>query len=116
VIEFLDCVFNSCLKLPVYEIGCWMILSEPGCEEQMTFPGSFAQASSSRLSEIPKDHLCHCTKSRLGELASPDQDNFSSRRASLAWARVRPRFYFCHCKRSRPSESSPPKRDNLSRL
>jgi len=51
VIELLDYVLNSYLKLFVCEIDCWMIMSESACEEQMRFPGSFAQASSSRLSE-----------------------------------------------------------------
>jgi len=34
--------------------------------------------------KIPEDHLCHCVKSRLGELELPERDNFLSRRASLA--------------------------------
>jgi len=74
VIEFLDCVFNSCLKLPVCEIGCWMILSEPACEEQMAFPGSFAQASSFRLSQ----------NTRRSPLSLRE---ISPRRAGVAWAR-----------------------------
>ena len=51
MIELLDYVFNLCLELLVWEIECWMKLSESACEEQMRNPGNFAQASSSRLSE-----------------------------------------------------------------
>jgi len=51
VIELPDYVFNLCLDLPGCEFECWMILGETACEEQMKFSGSFAQASSSRLSE-----------------------------------------------------------------
>jgi len=66
--------------------------------------------------KIPEDHLCHYAKSRLGELGSPERDNISSRRASLAWARVRPRFVIRHCMMSRPGEINSPKRDRLSSL
>jgi len=112
VIELLDYVFNSCLELLVCEIECWMILSESACEEQMRNPGNFAQTSSYRLSENTRRSplsLCEVSPRRA---ESPERDNFSFRRASLAWARVRSGFLICHCKRSRPCENSSSKRDN----
>ena len=59
-------------------------------------------------------HLCCCVKSRLGELESPERETISSRRTSLAWARVCPGFQFLPLLVSRLGETGSPERDDLS--
>jgi len=61
-----------------------------------------------------RNHPCSCAKSRLGELESLKRDLFSSKRASLAWARVRPSFYFWPLLESRLGEIDSPEQDGLS--
>jgi len=58
--------------------------------------------------------LCHCTRSRLGELVSPERETLSSKRNSLAWARVRSDFWVVHCLEPRSGKNDPPKQDGLS--
>jgi len=58
-------------------------------------------------------HLYSCAKSRLGELGSPKRETISSRRISLAWARVRLSFLFLPLLVSRLGETGSPERDNL---
>jgi len=62
--------------------------------------------------KIPEAHPWYCARSRLGELVSPERESISSRRDSLAWARIRSDFGVTPCLESRPGESDSPKRDN----
>jgi len=96
-----------CVKLSVGWI--WVVLHVKNRWEILVISPRRAALAWAKISE---DRICHCAKSRLGELESHERENFSSKRAILAWARVRSRLLNCHCKRSRPGESSSPKRDN----
>ena len=108
LIMCLICVWNClCVKLSVRWI--WAILHVKNRWEILVILPRRATLAWAKISE---DRLCHCVKSRLGELESLEWENFSSRRASLAWARVRLWLLNCHYKRSCPGESSSPKRDN----
>jgi len=96
-----------CVKLSVGWI--WVVLHVKNRWEILVISPRRATLTWAKISE---DCLYHCAKSRLGELESLERENFSSKRASLAWARDRSGLLNCHCKRSRPGESSSPKRDN----
>jgi len=62
--------------------------------------------------KIPEIQPCCCARSRIGELVSLEWESLSSRRNSLAWARIRSNFEVALCLKSRPGESGSPKRDN----
>jgi len=64
--------------------------------------------------KTPGTHPYHYARSRLGKLVLPERETLSSKRNSLAWARVRSYFWVAHCLEPRSSKTDPPKRDGLS--
>ena len=71
----------------------------------------FARRVASAWAKMPEIHPWCCARSRLGELVSSERESISSRRNSLAWARVRSDFGVAPCLESRPGESDSPKQD-----
>ena len=106
--EWLNCLIMCLIRVGTVCVWNWVL---DDFERVCTWRTDEKRAALA-WAKIAEDRLCHYAKSRLGELESPERENFSSRRASLAWVRVRSGFLIFHCKRSPPSESSSPKRDN----
>jgi len=94
------------------EIELLCEIRSSACEEHIEILIILPRRAALAWAKVSESYICLCARSRLGELESLEREIISSKRTSLAWARVCSDSWGAQCKRSRPGESNSPKRDN----